>query len=81
VRAIGLFTTSIDTPDNVLTMVGNAKVMNGTIKDFSHNPFRRVELTAQLDHSVDPNDAIAPPDAAPAVAQPGVTGVVAIVAR
>lgn len=59
VRAIGLFTTSIDTPDNVLTMVGNAKVMGGTIKNFSHNPFRRVELTAQLDHSVDPNDAIA----------------------
>ena len=59
VRAIGLFTTSIDTPDNVLTTVGNAKIMNGTIKDFSHNSFRRVELTAQLDHSVDPNDAIA----------------------
>ena len=59
VRAIGLFTTSIDTPDNVLTMVGNAKVMNGTIRNFSHNPFRRVDLTAQLDHSVDPKDAIA----------------------
>ena len=39
-------------------MVGNAKVMNGTIKNFSHNPFRRVDLTAQLDHSVDPQDAI-----------------------
>jgi small conductance mechanosensitive channel len=59
VRAIGLFTTSIDSPDNVNTMVGNAKVMNGTIKNFSHNPFRRVELTAQLDHSVDPQDAVA----------------------
>ena len=59
VRAIGLFTTAIDTPDNVLTMVGNAKVMGGTIKNFSHNAFRRVDLTAQLDHSVDPQDAIA----------------------
>jgi len=58
VRAIGLFTTAIDTPDNVNTMVGNAKVMNGTIKNFSHNPHRRVELTAQLDHTVDPQDAI-----------------------
>ena len=58
VRAIGLFTTAIDTPDNVNTMVGNAKVMNGTIKNFSHNAYRRVELTAQLDHTVDPNDAI-----------------------
>ena len=58
VRAIGIFTTAIDAPDNVNTTVGNAKVMNGTIKNFSHNPFRRVDLTAQLDHTVDPQDAI-----------------------
>ena len=58
VRVLGLFTTTIDTPDNVQTMVGNAKIMGGTIKNFSHNPYRRVELTAQLDHSVDPADAI-----------------------
>ena len=38
VRAIGLFTTAIDTPDNVHTMVGNAKVMGGTIKNFSTQP-------------------------------------------
>jgi small conductance mechanosensitive channel len=58
VRMIGLFSTTIDTPDNVQTLVGNAKVMNGTIKNFSSNPYRRVELTAQLDHSVDPADAV-----------------------
>jgi len=58
VRAIGLFTTSIDAPDNVITMVGNAKVMNGTIKNYSHNPYRRVDLTAQLDHTVDVHDAV-----------------------
>lgn len=58
VRAIGLFTTTIDSPDNVQTFVGNAKVMNGTIKNFSANAFRRVDLTAQLDHSVDPADAV-----------------------
>jgi small conductance mechanosensitive channel len=58
VRAVGMFTTAIDTPDNVLTTVGNGKVMAGTIKNFSHNPHRRVELTAQLDHTVDPQDAI-----------------------
>lgn len=69
VRAIGLFTTAIDTPDNVNTLVGNAKVMNGTIKNFSHNPYRRVELTAQLDHTVDPDDAIRRlKDALPAIA-------------
>ena len=58
VRMIGLFNTTIDSPDNVQTMVGNAKIMTGTIKNFSHNPYRRVELTAQLDHSVDPADAV-----------------------
>jgi len=59
VRAIGLFTTAIDTPDNVQTYVGNAKVMSGTIKNYSTNAYRRVDLTAQLDHSVDVNDAVA----------------------
>jgi len=58
VRAIGLFITAIDSPDNVQTYVGNAKVMNGTIKNFSANAYRRGELTAQLDHSVDPADAV-----------------------
>jgi small conductance mechanosensitive channel len=58
VRMIGLFSTTIDTPDNVQTLVGNAKIMNGTIRNFSSNPYRRVELLAQLDHSVDPADAM-----------------------
>jgi len=58
VRMIGLFSTAIDAPDNVQTLVGNAKVMSGTIKNFSHNPYRRVDLTAQVDHTVDPEDAI-----------------------
>ena len=58
VRLIGLFNTTIDSPDNVQTMVGNAKVMGGTIKNYSNNPYRRVDLTAQLDHTVDPADAV-----------------------
>ena len=58
VRVVGLFNTTIDTPDNVQTMVGNAKIMGGTIKNFSHNAYRRVELLAQIDHTVDPGDAI-----------------------
>jgi small conductance mechanosensitive channel len=58
VRLIGLFNSTIDTPDNVQTIVGNAKIMGGTIKNFSANPYRRVELLAQIDHSVDAGDAI-----------------------
>ena len=60
VQMIGLFNTTIDSPDNVQTFVGNAKIMGGTIKNFSDNPYRRVDLTAQLDHSVDPADAVGP---------------------
>jgi len=59
VRTIGLFATTIDSPDNVETIVGNAKIMGGTIKNYSNNRFRRVDLQAQLDHSVDPADAAA----------------------
>jgi len=58
VRAIGLFVTTIDTPDGVQTHVGNGKVLSGTIQNFSANPVRRVDLTAQLHYSVDVHDAI-----------------------
>ncbi|MGA8491579.1 MAG: mechanosensitive ion channel family protein [Terriglobales bacterium] len=59
VKEIGLFVTAIDTPDNVHTIVGNAKILGDTIQNFSHNGYRRVELTAQLAHEVDPQEAIA----------------------
>ena len=51
VKEIGLFVTAIDTPDNVRTFVGNAKLFSDTIQNFSTNPFRRVDLTAQIAHS------------------------------
>ena len=56
---IGLFVTTIDTMDNVRTFVGNNKIFNGNIQNFTANPTRRVELTAQLAHGVDPQDAVA----------------------
>ena len=58
VHEIGLFVTSVDTPDNVRTIVGNGKIFADTIQNFSTNPYRRVELTAQLAHGVDHRDAI-----------------------
>src|SRR6201988_5018277 len=45
---IGLFTTTINTPDNVMTIVGNGKVFSDNIKNYSANPYRRVDLLAQL---------------------------------
>jgi small conductance mechanosensitive channel len=59
VTEIGLFNTTITSPDNVQTIVGNGKVSNDTIKNFSSHSFRRVERTAQLAFGVDPLEAIA----------------------
>ncbi|MEM9137198.1 MAG: mechanosensitive ion channel family protein [Cyanobacteria bacterium P01_F01_bin.42] len=59
VSEIGLFVTSIDTIDNVKNIVANNTIFSDTIQNFSANPYRRVDLVAQLDHGVDPNDAIA----------------------
>ncbi|MGA8540006.1 MAG: mechanosensitive ion channel family protein [Terriglobales bacterium] len=59
VEEIGLFATTLNTPDNVRTIVGNGKVFGDTIQNFSTNPYRRVDLTAQLAHDVDPQAAIA----------------------
>ena len=56
---IGLFATEILTPDNVHTIVGNAKVFGDNIMNYSASEYRRVDRTAQLAHGVDPLDAIA----------------------
>ena len=58
VRDLGLFATSILTPDNVLTLVGNNKIFADSIQNYSALPARRVERTAQLAQGVDPLDAI-----------------------
>jgi small conductance mechanosensitive channel len=58
VKEIGLFVTAINTLDNVWSIVGNNKIFGDTIQNFSVNPYRRVDLKAQLNHSVDHNEAI-----------------------
>ena len=58
VKEIGLFVTAINTLENVLTIVGNNKIFSDTIHNFSTNPYRRVDRLAQLNHSVDHNEAI-----------------------
>lgn len=58
VHELGLFGTTLVTPDNVLTLVGNGKVFGDTIQNFSALPYRRVERTAQLAGAVDHRDAI-----------------------
>jgi small conductance mechanosensitive channel len=53
VTEIGLFVTAINTPDNVMTLVGNNKIFSDNIQNFSHNAFRRVDLLAQLSGAAD----------------------------
>ena len=59
VQEVGLFGTTIITPDNVLTIVGNNKVFSDSIQNFSALPFRRVDCSAKVANGVDPVDAIA----------------------
>jgi small conductance mechanosensitive channel len=58
VEEIGIFVTTIDTMDNVRVMVGNNKVFNDVIQNFTANPFRRVDRLAQLAHDADHGRAI-----------------------
>ena len=58
VKEVGLFVTSMDTLDNVRTYVGNNKLFSDNIQNFTTNPFRRVDLVAQLSHGTDHKSAI-----------------------
>jgi len=59
IHELGLFGTTIITPDNVHTLIGNGKIMADPIVNYSTLPDRRVERVAQLAAGVDPLDAIA----------------------
>ena len=59
VKELGLFATTIITPDNVMTVVGNNKVFGDNIQNFSAEPFRRVDCVAKVANSVDVMDAMA----------------------
>ena len=43
--------TTINTPDNELTIVGNSKIFSATIQNFSANPYRPIDRLAQLNHN------------------------------
>ncbi|MDL5033107.1 mechanosensitive ion channel family protein [Pelomonas sp. APW6] len=59
VLEIGLFGTTLVTPDNVQTIIGNNKIFSDTIQNYSTLPHRRVDCVAKIANSVDPLDAIA----------------------
>ncbi|QLQ23499.1 MAG: mechanosensitive ion channel family protein [Dechloromonas sp.] len=59
ITELGLFTTVINTPDNVQTIIGNNKVFSDTIQNYTTNPFRRVDLKCQLSGAADHQAAMA----------------------
>lgn len=59
VTEIGLFATTVNTPDNVSTVVGNNRIFSDTIQNFTNNPFRRVDLKCQLAGAADHQAAMA----------------------
>jgi small conductance mechanosensitive channel len=58
VEEVGLFATTISTPDNIKTIVGNNKIFADNIQNFSATPYRRVDLEASIHSSVNPVEVI-----------------------
>lgn len=58
VKEVGIFSTTILTPDNVIAMVGNNKIFSDNIMNYTLNPYRRVDLKAQLSDAADLDKAI-----------------------
>src|SRR5262245_1298046 len=59
VDTIGLFGTTLNTPDNVLTIVPNNKIFSDTIQNYTANSYRRADLKVGVVSSVDHHKAIA----------------------
>ncbi len=58
VKSISLFTTHLDTGDNVHIIVPNGAIWGSAITNYSHNPTRRVELTIGIGYGDDIEKAI-----------------------
>jgi len=58
VESVGMLVTTILTPDHVRTIVPNGKLLADTVKNYSSNDYRRVELEANLDEGDDVVKAI-----------------------
>jgi small conductance mechanosensitive channel len=51
VEAISIFTTTLNSPDNVAIVVPNAVVWGQTIKNYATNPTRRIDLVVSIAYS------------------------------
>ncbi len=55
VKEMGLFGTTIDTEDNVKTLVGNGKIFGGNIVNYTANPWRAAVIKVEIDPKHDHN--------------------------
>lgn len=53
VKAIDLFTTSLDTLDNKRIIVPNSEIYGSVIENYSHNELRRVDIKVGTEYSAD----------------------------
>ena len=58
VTAIGIFSTRLNTPDNVGITMPNSSVWGSTIRNFAANPTRRIDLVAGISYDDDIGRAI-----------------------
>jgi small conductance mechanosensitive channel len=58
VSEIGVFTTTLNTPDNVRVMIPNASVYGEVIKNYSANENRRVDLVMGISYADDIGKAV-----------------------
>ena len=58
VFAVGLFTTELKTPDNIHIIIPNGKVWDSSVKNYSHNTTRRVDLVMGISYEDDINKAM-----------------------
>jgi small conductance mechanosensitive channel len=58
VQEVGIFTTTLNTPDNVMVMIPNAAVYGEVIKNYSANATRRVDLVMGIAYGDDIEKAI-----------------------
>jgi small conductance mechanosensitive channel len=53
VESIGLFSTSLNTPDNVHIVVPNSAIYGGTISNYTHHENRRVDIVIGISYDDD----------------------------
>jgi small conductance mechanosensitive channel len=53
VDQIGIFTTTLDTPDNRRFILPNGSITGSTIENISHHPVRRADVSVGTDYSAD----------------------------